>query len=78
MVFIEGLRGNVLFTGDFRLPLGCAARLMFFKENLSSHEMFLETSGSKKDEKDACQKNKNIKSLENLYIDMTFFKPEIR
>ena len=77
MVFIEGLRGNVLFTGDFRLPLGCAARLMFFKENLSSHEMFLETSGSKKDE-NACQKNKNIKSLENLYIDMTFFKPEIR
>jgi hypothetical protein len=67
MVFIEGLRGNVLFTGDFRLPMGCASRLMFFKEKCSTQEI---------------ESGKNVtsqtKSLENLYIDMTFFKPEIK
>ena len=33
MVFIEGARGNILFTGDFRLPLSSASRLKFLKLN---------------------------------------------
>ena len=69
MVFIEGLRGNVLFTGDFRLPLGCAARLKFIQESRPTSSE--QTSTTNADEK---QK----KHLENLYVDMTFFKPEIR
>ena len=51
MVFIEGERGNVLFTGDFRLTLNTAKRLPFLKTN---------------------------KQVNDLYIDMTFFKPEVK
>lgn len=57
MAFLEGARGNVLFTGDFRLPLNSAKRLAFFKTSK-------ETTAAAKQVKD-------------LYIDMTFFKPEI-
>jgi len=56
MVFIEGLRGNVLFTGDFRLPLSSANRLPFLKKENSQNE---------------------LKKVDDLYVDMTFFKPEI-
>ena len=60
MVFLEGSRGNVLFTGDFRLPLNSAKRLIFFKEKTTSLNEI------------------NIKKVKDLYIDMTFFKPEIK
>jgi Cft2 family RNA processing exonuclease len=38
MVFIEGARGNILFTGDFRLPLTSASRLKFLKLNQTEKE----------------------------------------
>nr|QNH68099.1 artemis [Brachionus koreanus] len=57
MAFIEGLRGNVLFTGDFRLPSNSTSKLAIFNDSLD-------------------EKNQNqLKSVDNLYIDMTFFKP---
>ncbi len=56
MVFIEGMRGNVLFTGDFRLPLSSASRLPFLKQNNNQSK---------------------LKKVDDLYVDMTFFKPEI-
>lgn len=40
MVFIEGSRGNVLFTGDFRLPLKCASRLPFLKDKVNCLRVF--------------------------------------
>ncbi len=58
MVFLEGSRGNVLFTGDFRLPLNSAKRLSFFKEKSTA--------------------TMATKQVKDLYIDMTFFKPEIQ
>ena len=39
MVFLEGARGNVLFTGDFRLPAGCAARLSFLKQDSNTNKL---------------------------------------
>jgi DNA cross-link repair 1C protein len=60
MVLIEGSRGNVLFTGDFRLPINSAKRLEFIKQT-STNDETLNTS----------------KHINSLYIDMTFFKPEI-
>lgn len=59
MTFIEGSRGNVLFTGDFRLPLKFAARISLYSE---SFEQIV---------------NKKIKPIDHLYIDATFFKPEV-
>jgi hypothetical protein len=75
MVFLEGSRGNVLFTGDFRLPLYCASRLMFFKENHISNETLV---SDKVQTTHAIQNERKIKEVTNLYVDMTFFKPEIR
>lgn len=57
MVFIEGLRGNVLFTGDFRLPSKSTLKLPIFSQSFDEN------------------KQNNLKSVDNLYIDMTFFKP---
>ena len=38
MVFIEGARGNILFTGDFRLPLNSANRFKFLKFSQNEKE----------------------------------------
>jgi hypothetical protein len=76
MAFVEGSRGNVLFTGDFRLPLNCARRLPFLKLNRPT------SIDDKQTHK--CQASNNTsmtfkaKSVEDLYVDMTFFKPTIR
>ena len=78
MVFIEGVRGNVLFTGDFRLPLNCASRLAFFKDtksSVSSQELALTKSPASKKKP---QSEYRSKQVENLYVDMTFFKPDIK
>lgn len=50
MVLIEGSRGNVLFTGDFRLPLNSHSRLSFINQH----------------------------QIHDLYIDMTFFKLNLK
>ncbi len=39
MVFLEGSRGNVLFTGDFRLPLKSASRLPFLKDKSNDNKI---------------------------------------
>jgi hypothetical protein len=77
MAFIEGSRGNVLFTGDFRLPLNCAARLPFLKDSNPCSDLGknLETKTTKKNTIES--QSTKIKSVDNLYVDMTFFKPEI-
>ena len=61
MVWIEGAHGNVLFTGDFRLYRGQAKRI--------TH---LHRRGENTDEQ-----NYLFKPMDNLYIDMTFFRPDI-
>jgi hypothetical protein len=76
MAFIEGPRGNVLFTGDFRLPMNCASRLAFFKEKNPSVGQSSISAAAKVLESTASLDK--IKSVDNLYIDMTFFKPEIK
>jgi hypothetical protein len=63
MVWIEGEHGNVLFTGDFRLYRGQAKRI--------THLHRRRTDDDDKDEKYI------FKPIENLYIDMTFFRPDI-
>lgn len=86
MVFIEGMRGNVLFTGDFRLPLHCASRLAFFKEtsvSLANRELTLarknvQKSPIKKSASTLSNSEFHTKQVDNLYIDMTFFKIEIK
>lgn len=61
MVFMEGLRGNVLFTGDFRLPLYCASRLPFFKENsLASRDLFSIPTASQKATKNNSKPEYNV------------------
>lgn len=57
MAFIEGMRGNVLFTGDFRLPSKSTSKLAIFNHSLYASN------------------NKQLKNIDDLYIDMTFFKP---
>jgi hypothetical protein len=73
MAFIEGSRGNVLFTGDFRLPMNCASRLAFFKEKNPSIGQSISIKPA-----DLSASLNKIKSVDHLYIDMTFFKPEIK
>jgi len=63
MVWIEGEHGNVLFTGDFRLYRGQAKRI--------THLHRRRTNDDAKDD------NYIFKPIENLYIDMTFFRPDI-
>jgi DNA cross-link repair 1C protein len=67
MAFVEGHRGNMLFTGDFRLPINCAPRLKFLNKYTTSS---------------ACATNKNyddqIKQIDYLYIDATFFKKNVK
>ena len=57
MAFIEGSRGNVLFTGDFRLPLYCASRLPFLKDQSLSRDVLtfrvVTATNSKKSDKDS-------------------------
>lgn len=64
MVWIEGEHGNVLFTGDFRLYRGQAKRL--------THLHRRRTTTNEEDDE-----NFRFKPINNLYIDMTFFRPEI-
>lgn len=78
MAFLEGPRGNVLFTGDFRLPLGSASRLMFFKHKNTSSESSFNNKSITKDKKAEGSTQDQVKSVDYLYIDMTFFKPEIQ
>ncbi|CAF2401628.1 unnamed protein product [Rotaria sp. Silwood2] len=63
MVWIEGEHGNVLFTGDFRLYRGQAKRI--------THLHRRRTDDDDKDE------TYIFKPIDNLYIDMTFFRPDI-
>lgn len=63
MVWIEGEHGNVLFTGDFRLYRGQAKRLKHLHRRRQTDEG--------EDESNL------FKPIENLYIDMTFFRPDI-
>jgi len=62
MIWIEGEHGNVLFTGDFRLYRGQAKRITHLQRRGGEHD----------DEKEFL-----FKPIENLYIDMTFFRPDI-
>ncbi|CAF1133449.1 unnamed protein product [Adineta ricciae] len=62
MVWIEGEHGNVLFTGDFRLYRGQAKRITHLHRRRTE------------DDKD---KTHVFKPIDNLYIDMTFFRPDI-
>ena len=66
MVWIEGEHGNVLFTGDFRLYRGQAKRLRHLHRRRANDD----------DDED---KNDTyiFKPIDNLYIDMTFFRPDI-
>ena len=98
MIFIEGCRGNVLFTGDFRLPLNCAGRLYFLREHhlacsgsgngsnwASVFDLLTNSNASSKAVKAASattkkplnQESQKIKSVQDLYVDMTFFKTEV-
>ena len=63
MVWIEGEHGNVLFTGDFRLYRGQSKRI--------THLHRRRTTDDGRD--DAF----TFKPIDNLYIDMTFFRPDI-
>ncbi len=60
MVWIEGQHGNVLFTGDFRLYRGQAKRITHLHRRRTD------------DDKDETH---IFKPIDNLYIDMTFFRP---
>ncbi|CAF2975097.1 unnamed protein product [Rotaria socialis] len=62
MVWIEGQHGNVLFTGDFRLYHGQAKRLTHLHRRRTD---------------DDDDDNYIFKPIDNIYIDMTFFRPEI-
>jgi DNA cross-link repair 1C protein len=68
MVWIEGEHGNVLFTGDFRLYRGQAKRI--------SH-LHRRRTNDGDDANAGDDDNYIFKPIENLYIDMTFFRPEI-
>lgn len=62
MIWIEGQHGNVLFTGDFRLYRGQAKRLTHLHRRRTD---------------DDDDDNFRFKPIDNLYIDMTFFRPGI-
>jgi DNA cross-link repair 1C protein len=62
MIWIEGEQGNVLFTGDFRLYHGQAQRLEHLHQQRTD------------DDDDHIYR---FKPIDNLYIDMTFFRPNI-
>ncbi|CAF0819563.1 unnamed protein product [Rotaria sordida] len=62
MIWIEGEHGNVLFTGDFRLYRGQAKRITHLHRRRTDND---------KDE------TYIFKPIDNLYIDMTFFRPDI-
>ncbi|CAF0742771.1 unnamed protein product [Didymodactylos carnosus] len=64
MIFIEGPNGNVLFTGDFRLYIGQSKRLVQLHQRRCSDE-----KGN--------DDNYVLKPIDKLYIDMTFFRPDI-
>lgn len=53
--------------------MSCASRLAFFKESQPSHQ---DTSGLKK--LVALPSSDKIKGVDDLYIDATFFKPEVK
>lgn len=61
MIWIEGEHGNVLFTGDFRLYHGQAKRLTHLHRRRTDDD----------------DDDHIFKPIDNLYIDMTFFRPEI-
>ncbi|CAM4779382.1 unnamed protein product [Rotaria magnacalcarata] len=63
MVWIEGGHGNVLFTGDFRLYRGQTKRIKHLHRRRTNDVDTDETYV--------------FKPIENLYIDMTFFRPDI-
>jgi hypothetical protein len=63
MAFIEGQRGNMLFTGDFRLPINSAPRLKFLNKNNASSQP---------------ANSNEIKPIDYLYIDATFFKKNVK
>jgi DNA cross-link repair 1C protein len=63
MVWIEGEHGNVLFTGDFRLYRGQAKRITHLHRRRTDD-----------DDKDQTY---TFKPIDNLYLDMTFFRPDI-
>jgi hypothetical protein len=77
MAFVEGSRGNLLFTGDFRLPLNCARRLPFLKFNRP-----ITVDDKQPPKAETANKNatatSQTKDVHDLYVDMTFFKPAIR
>ncbi|UJR15922.1 hypothetical protein I4U23_002843 [Adineta vaga] len=62
MVWIEGEHGNVLFTGDFRLYRGQTKRITHLHRRRTD---------------DGKDETHIFKPIENLYIDMTFFRPDI-
>lgn len=64
MIWIEGEHGNVLFTGDFRLYRGQSRRI--------THLQHRHQTTSKQNDNEFI-----FKPITNLYIDMTFFRPDI-
>lgn len=62
MVWIEGEHGNVLFTGDFRLYRGQTRRITHLHRRRTDEHS---------------DQTHIFKPIENLYIDMTFFRPDI-
>ena len=81
MVFIEGPAGNVLFTGDFRLPIRCASRLVFLKQSSLSNDSDKQKKiqdKSKYNDSTTSSNEFHMKECDHLYVDMTFFKPEIQ
>jgi DNA cross-link repair 1C protein len=61
MIWIEGEHGNVLFTGDFRLYRGQTKRITHLHRR----------------HRDSHDDTYQYKPIDNLYIDMTFFRPDI-
>lgn len=78
MVFIEGARGNILFTGDFRLPLNSARRFKFLKLNQQYNDkLILQQKPDPFQHQQTDSQSSLYKIVNTLYIDATFFKPSI-